>query len=114
MVTSENVTDWAAYCRDAGALWQFNNPALPHVKTSMSGDHVSAYFNSDIIASQPETLDRIVSSVFVPQLESNELQPDWVITYDPMDYSSPTLVLVKLELNAATPSQKRTTIQALA
>lgn len=54
-----------------------------HIKTSMIGEHVDAYFNSDIITSQPAVLNEIVKTVLVPFVSQSNEKPDWIVSYAP-------------------------------
>ena len=71
------------YYRKSGALWEMGSPTDPHVTTSTSGDHVSAFFNSDIVTARTDNLDFIASAVLLPELKKRNLNPDWVFTYAP-------------------------------
>lgn len=74
---------WLNTYRKSEALWEMTDPMAPHVETSMGGEHVSAYFNSDVITAYPRTLDRIVVTTLVPEMKKRYLDPDWVFTYAP-------------------------------
>jgi orotate phosphoribosyltransferase len=80
---SPNSTDWLHEFRELGAIWQLKSSHHPHVKTSMSGKHVDAYFNSDLIASRPEIVDAVVDSVLIPALKTCGHKPTWVVGYAP-------------------------------
>ena len=71
------------YYRRSGALWEMGGPTEPHVKTSMSGEHLSAYFNSDVVTAHTDTVDYIATTALLPELKARELEPDWVFTYAP-------------------------------
>ncbi|MCB9359586.1 hypothetical protein H6503_06670 [Candidatus Woesearchaeota archaeon] len=64
------------------ALWRYNNSRL-HVLTSESGLHSDIYLNTDIIVSDPETLDKIIKDYFLPELSKRNIKPDWVVSYPP-------------------------------
>ena len=79
--------DWQTRFEEMGAFWRHSGGLAPHVKTSMSGKHVDAYFNSDVILSSPELTEEIIESVLIPELQKTDIRPDWVVGYAP--YSIP-------------------------
>lgn len=64
-------------------IWKNTSISPYHVKTSESGLHSDIYLNSDTITSDPILVEEIITSVFLPQFQSDGTQPDWVITYPP-------------------------------
>lgn len=65
------------------AIWQHKDHQNLHVKTSMMGEHVDAYFNTDKIVSKPRLLEAIARDVLIPELAKVNASPDWVFSYAP-------------------------------
>ena len=83
MAMTDKELKWIKRFQSMGALWQMSDTKSPHVQTSMSGTHVDAYFNSDIVTCQPELLDQIVEDTLLPVLKFRDFKPDWIFTYAP-------------------------------
>ena len=64
------------------ALWRYNNSKI-HVLTSESGMHSDLYLNTDYIISCVPLVEAIVKDIFLKELNSREIKPDWIITYPP-------------------------------
>jgi orotate phosphoribosyltransferase len=64
------------------ALWKFADSEF-HVQTSESGLHSDLYLNTDLIVSDTLLVEAVVKTVFVKELQSKKITPDWIITYPP-------------------------------
>ncbi len=64
------------------AFWKYNNSNL-HVQTAKSKLHSDQYLNTDYIVADVELVELIVREVFVKELNSKQLKPDWIISYPP-------------------------------
>jgi orotate phosphoribosyltransferase len=73
-------TNWLEKFRREGAIWEHRSPVAPHIKTSLSGLHTDAYFNSDVICARPELLEQVVESVVQPRVAT---KLDWVVSIAP-------------------------------
>jgi orotate phosphoribosyltransferase len=82
-MTLQGNTDWLGRFQQEKVIWQMINNHDPHVKTSMLGEHVNAYFNSDIVTSRPELLEQAINDILLPVIQSAKLKPDWVVSYAP-------------------------------
>ncbi len=77
------MTNWKKVLEEKGAFWCYGGVG-PHVKTSMSGKYVDAYFNSDVITQEPQLISEIIKSTLLPELSDNI---DYIVGYAP--YSIP-------------------------
>ncbi len=89
---------WQDKLEEMGAFWRYQGDNAPHVKTSMSGKHVDAYFNSDVILSDPTLTEEIIESVLISKLQEMDVRPDWVVGYAP--YSIPVAQMAARILEA--------------
>ena len=64
------------------SVWKFNNSKL-HVKTLESGLHSDLYLNTDNVISDPKLVESIVKNIFIKELNSRNIKPDWIISYPP-------------------------------
>jgi orotate phosphoribosyltransferase len=64
------------------SVWKYNNSKL-HVKTLESGLHSDLYMNTDYIVSDVGLVESIVKNIFVKELNSRKIKPDWIISYPP-------------------------------
>jgi len=64
------------------ALWKYDNSKF-HVQTSESGLHSDLYLNTDYVMAEVVLLEEIVEKVFLKELNSRKIKPDWIITYPP-------------------------------
>ena len=64
------------------SIWRYNNSKL-HVKTLESGLHSDLYMNTDRIVSDVALVELIVKNIFVKELNTRKIKPDWIISYPP-------------------------------
>ena len=64
------------------SVWRYNNSKL-HVKTLESGLHSDLYMNTDYIVSDVILVESIVKNIFVKELNSRKIKPDWIVSYPP-------------------------------
>jgi orotate phosphoribosyltransferase len=79
------------------SVWKFNNSKL-HVKTLESGLHSDLYLNTDFVVSDPKLVESIVKDIFVKELNSRNIKPDWIISYPP--YGLPIAFELARQMNA--------------
>lgn len=79
------------------AVWKFNNSKL-HVKTLESGLHSDLYLNTDFVVSDPKLVELIVKDIFVKELKSRNVKPDWIVSYPP--YGLPIAFELARQINA--------------
>lgn len=79
------------------SVWEFNNSKL-HVKTLESGLHSDLYLNTDYVVSDPKLVKSIVKNIFVKELNSRNIKPDWIISYPP--YGLPIAFEFAKQVNA--------------
>lgn len=64
------------------SVWKYNNSKL-HVKTIESGLHSDLYLNTDFVVSDPKLVESIVKDIFIKELNTRNIQPDWIVSYPP-------------------------------
>ena len=64
------------------SVWKFNNSKF-HVKTLESGLHSDLYLNTDFVVSDPKLVESIVKDIFIKELNSRNVKPDWIVSYPP-------------------------------
>lgn len=64
------------------AIWKYDNSKL-HIQTSESGLHSDLYLNTDYIISDVPLVEKIVKDVFIKELQTRGIKPDWIISYPP-------------------------------
>ena len=79
------------------SVWKFNNSKL-HVKTLESGLHSDLYLNTDFVVSDPKLVESIVKNIFVKELNSRNIKPDWIVSYPP--YGLPIAFELARQINA--------------
>ena len=79
------------------SVWKFDNSKF-HVKTLESGLHSNLYLNTDYVVSDPKLVESIVKNIFVKELNSRNIKPDWIISYPP--YGLPIAFELAKQVNA--------------
>ncbi len=79
------------------SVWKFDNSKL-HVKTLESGLHSDLYLNTDFVVSDPKLVESIVKDIFVKELNSRNIKPDWIVSYPP--YGLPIAFELARQINA--------------
>lgn len=64
------------------SVWNYNNSKF-HIKTLESGLHSDLYLNTDFVLSDPELVESIVKNIFIEELNSRNVKPDWIVSYPP-------------------------------
>lgn len=82
-VSGKSNSKWFDIFLSEQAIWQHKDHEQLHVKTSMLGEHVDAYFNTDKITSKPRLLEAVAEDVLIPELAKLNVSPDWVFSYAP-------------------------------
>ena len=65
------------------SFWKYSNNSKFHAKTIKDGFHSDAYLNTDHIVEDVKLIEQIVKEVFVKELISRKIKPDWIITFPP-------------------------------